>query len=180
MPLEAQEIARAAKRCLFQAGYELPSRRLQVFAARLLTSAGEKPDGTPTELVAAVIAGIEEGPVALVAEESELSGLVLTVPARSVPEAAELALHALGQQLLSVYRRQALGNTRERLLDHLDKQAHTLAEMTGAATQSDDMNRLLAVHDQGFVIRETLATLGVPHSLLSNDTWTRRVEPGGA
>ncbi len=118
--------------------------------------------------------------MALVAEESELSELVLTFPARSVTEAAELALQALGQQMLSAYRRRALGDTRERLLDHLDEQAHILAEMTGAARQSDDMSRLLAVRDQVFVIRETLATLGVPHSLLSNDTWTRHAGRRGA
>ena len=180
MPPEAQEIARAAKRCLFQAGYELPGRRLELFAVRLLTLAEAEPDGTPADQLAAAVDGIEGGPVTLVAEEPELGVLALTFPARSVTEAAELALHVVGQQLLSAYRRRGVGGTREGLLEHLDQQAHALAEMTGAAKQSDDMSRLLAVRDQVFVIRETLAALGVPHSLLANDTWTRHVGRGGA
>ena len=180
MPPEAQEIARAAKRCLFQIGYELPGRRLERFAVSLLTLAERELDETPTDLVAAVIAGMEDDPVTLVVEEPELRELVLAVPGRSVTEAAEQALYAVGQPLLVAYRRRSSGDTRDGSLEHLDRQARTLAEITRAATQSDDMSRLLEVRDHVFAIRETLATLGVPHALVSNDTWTRHVGPGGA
>lgn len=39
----------------------------------LLRLADAEPDGAPTDLVAAVIAGIEDGPVTLVAGERDLS-----------------------------------------------------------------------------------------------------------
>ena len=179
MPPQAHDIARA-RRALFQAGHELPGQRLEVFAAEVLTLAEVRSDGTPADIVASIIDSIEEGLTALVAEEPELGELVLALPARSVTEAAAQALHALGERLVIAHRRRSPADTRERRLSHLDEQAHTLAELTGAATRFDDMRRLLEIRDQVFVIRETLATLGVPHSLLSNDTWNRHIGPGGS
>ena len=106
--------------------------------------------------------------------------LVLVTPALPVTEAAEHALHALGERLVIASRRRSTADTRESLLRHLDEQARTLAELTTAATESDDIRPLLEVRDQVFVIRETLATLGIPHALVSNDTWNRHVGPGGS
>jgi hypothetical protein len=172
MPSEP-EVTAAAKRALFIAGLELPGRQLQLFVTRLLSHADESASASPRELVATAISGLETDPVAVVAEEPELRDLVLPRPGRTVSEAAEEALHALGEQLVIAYRRASPSDSRPHLLQHLDEQARALADMTTAS--EDDMAALIAIRDQVFVIRETLATLGVPHATSANDAWNREI-----
>lgn len=58
------------------------------------------------------------------------------------------------------------------LLRHLREQADTLATLTAAAAaEPASARRLLDVRDQVFVMKETLATLGVPHALDAHDAW---------
>jgi hypothetical protein len=93
-----------ANRALFNAGLELPGRRLQHFAQRLLAAADASPEDPADELVRHAMTGIEDGPAALVAEEPELRDQPLTPPAATVSEAAETALYALGAQLVEFHR----------------------------------------------------------------------------
>jgi hypothetical protein len=65
---------------------------------------------------------------------------------------------------------------RERLLDHLNDQAKTLAVLTERARRHPgDPQQLLGVRDEVFTIRETLDTLGVPHALVTNADWNRAI-----
>jgi hypothetical protein len=60
------------------------------------------------------------------------------------------------------------------LLQHLDDQARTLAEMTASARDRADSSESLAqIRDQLFVMQETLDTLGVCHALKSHADWRR-------
>ena len=60
------------------------------------------------------------------------------------------------------------------LLHHLAEQArHVQALIDDARAHPDDADKLLAVRDEVFMIRETLDTLGVPHALDGNDEWSR-------
>lgn len=60
------------------------------------------------------------------------------------------------------------------LLAHLNDQAATLSRMADeAATHAGPEERLIAIRDQVFVIKETLGTLEVPYALVSRDEWSR-------
>ncbi len=60
------------------------------------------------------------------------------------------------------------------LLRHLNDQAATLSRIVSeAATDGASDERLVAIRDQVFVIKETLGTLGVPYALASRDEWSR-------
>jgi hypothetical protein len=51
-----------ARRALFNAGLELPGRRLQLFTQRLLAAADASPQDPADELVRHAIRGIDDGP----------------------------------------------------------------------------------------------------------------------
>lgn len=131
--------------------------------------ADESPEASAHELVATTLSTVEAGALAVVAQEPDLYDRLLPRPGRTLKEAAEQALHGLGEQLVIAHRRRSPTDTRQRLLRHLGEQASSLADMTVAA--EDDMDTLIAIRDQVFVIRETLATLGVPHATSGNDVW---------
>jgi hypothetical protein len=58
------------------------------------------------------------------------------------------------------------------VLRHLREQADALGSLTAAAAaEPASARRLLDVRDQVFVMKETLATLGVPHALDAHDAW---------
>jgi hypothetical protein len=63
-----------------------------------------------------------------------------------------------------------------RIAAHLHDQARYVAELTFAA-QADPRNRdkLLAIRDQLFLMRETLDALGVPGALTTNVEWNRSI-----
>jgi hypothetical protein len=64
----------------------------------------------------------------------------------------------------------------EWLLAHLSDQVRHLAASADAARHHPgDLDRLIAVRDEVFSIRETLQTLGIPHALVSNADWNRAV-----
>jgi hypothetical protein len=66
---------------------------------------------------------------------------------------------------------------REWLLGHLRDQATILARAVDAAAQDpESTERLIAVRDQVFCMKETLGTLGVPHALVSRDEWSRGLD----
>ena len=87
-----------AKRRLFAAEYELPGRRLQLSVADLLEARAGMPQASVDELVKAATSGIEDGPVALVAQEPELRRRQ-TPPVTSVEDAARTALAGLAADL---------------------------------------------------------------------------------
>ena len=61
---------------------------------------------------------------------------------------------------------------RDWLLRHLYHQARYLAALTGWALDNPgDAGVLLRARDETFTLRETLATLGVPNAIVSNDEW---------
>jgi hypothetical protein len=93
-----------AKRALFEAGLEFAGVRLQLFAERLLQAADASPDASRDEVVRSAVRDIDDGALALVAEEPELRDRQLSHPAMTVTEAAETALHALGLVLLDYGR----------------------------------------------------------------------------
>ncbi|MFA4928869.1 MAG: hypothetical protein WC558_10155 [Patulibacter sp.] len=62
------------------------------------------------------------------------------------------------------------------LLMHLHDQAATLLKMADEAKRDvASEERLIAIRDQVFVIKETLGTLEVPHALASRDEWSRAI-----
>ena len=63
---------------------------------------------------------------------------------------------------------------RHALLRDLEEHAAYLKELAAAARESpDDPDRLLAVCDAVFEMREVLDELGVPHARSGNDEWGR-------
>jgi hypothetical protein len=65
---------------------------------------------------------------------------------------------------------------REWLLAHLSDQVRHLAATTDAARRHPAQpDRLEAVRDEVFTIRETLDTLGVAHALVTNADWSRAI-----
>ena len=94
-----------AQRVLFKAGFELAGVRLQRFAERRLEAADASPDTRCDELVRIAVGDVDDGVVALVAEEPDLRDRPLSHPARTVSEAAETALQAVGLVLLGAYRK---------------------------------------------------------------------------
>jgi hypothetical protein len=65
---------------------------------------------------------------------------------------------------------------RDWLLAHLNDQARGLAALADSAHRHPaDLDQLVAVRDQVFVMRETLDTLGVAHALVSNADWNRAI-----
>lgn len=65
------------------------------------------------------------------------------------------------------------------LLTHLNDQAATLSRMVDEATaDAASEQRLIAIRDQVFVIKETLGTLEVPYALASRDEWSRAIGSG--
>jgi hypothetical protein len=74
----------------------------------------------------------------------------------------------------SVYGCQMDASERAWLLTHLHDQATALAKMADEATRdAASEERLIAIRDQVFVIKETLGTLEVPYALASRDEWSR-------
>ncbi len=66
------------------------------------------------------------------------------------------------------------------LLRHLEDQATTLSRMANdAAREVASDERLIAIRDQVFAIKETLGTLEVPYALASRDEWSRAIDSGG-
>jgi hypothetical protein len=57
------------------------------------------------------------------------------------------------------------------LLTHLQDQVSHLAALVDSGGAGADELDLIALRDQIFVIRETLDSLAVPHSLASNWDW---------
>jgi hypothetical protein len=92
----------AAKRALYETGFELAGVRLQDFAEAVLVAVDASPTASVDQLVDRALKDIEGDPIALVAEEPLLRDLPLAAPARTVSEAAETALHALARRLLDV------------------------------------------------------------------------------
>ena len=81
---------------LFVLGVELPGRRLVDFAVRVRGPSRLDPDTR----VRQAMAGIEDGPLALVAENPELGDERVPDSARTFAEAADAAVYALGLRLL--------------------------------------------------------------------------------
>jgi hypothetical protein len=64
----------------------------------------------------------------------------------------------------------------EWLLAHLSDQVGHLATLVDIARQHPaEPDKLVAVRDEVFTIRETLDTLGVPHALVTNADWNRAI-----
>jgi hypothetical protein len=92
--------ASQAQRVLFALGFQIAGRRATAFAVRLRTPT-EGGSGTSTDArIRRAMAAIEDGPVAFVAENPELRDEPLSEPARTVAEAAEAVVYALGQRLI--------------------------------------------------------------------------------
>ena len=81
---------------LFVLGVELPGRRLVDFAVRVRGPSRLDADTR----VRQAMAGIEDGPLALVAENPELGDERVPESARTFAEAADAAVYALGLRLL--------------------------------------------------------------------------------
>jgi hypothetical protein len=89
------------------------------------------------------------------------------------PGADGAALRDSGE---GAYARPMPQHERESLLAHLSDQVRHLAATTDAARHHPgEPDRLLAVRDEVFTIRETLDTLGVPHALVTNADWNRAI-----
>ena len=86
---------------MFALGLELPGRRATDFAVRVRTPPEAGSDLSTDQRIRRAIAAIEDGPVALVAENPELQRELLPVSAMSVAEAAEAVVYALGERLLA-------------------------------------------------------------------------------
>jgi hypothetical protein len=100
-PLDAAESpAGRAKRLLAAIGFELPGRRAIDFAVRLRTPQ-EGVSETSDVRIRRAMAAIEDGPVALVAENPELRDEPLPKPATTVAEAAEGVVFAFGERLIA-------------------------------------------------------------------------------
>ncbi|CAA9507979.1 MAG: hypothetical protein AVDCRST_MAG91-1454 [uncultured Sphingomonadaceae bacterium] len=84
---------------LFEVGFDLPGRRLELFAVGLLRAFDASPHATTERLVAEMVSKIEDGPVALVAEEPDLRAARLVRSADTVDEAAKLALLEVAERL---------------------------------------------------------------------------------
>jgi hypothetical protein len=70
--------------------------------------------------------------------------------------------------------------TDRQLLEHLDDQARNLARLTSLALDhAGESERLRQIRDELFTMRETLDTLGVPHSLVTNADWNRLIGTTG-
>ena len=95
--------AARAQAALFAAGFELAGVKLQRFAERLLQAADASPEASVDALVRTAVRDIEDGAVALVAEEPELRDRRLARAARTVSEAADRVVHELGVALLDVH-----------------------------------------------------------------------------
>jgi hypothetical protein len=94
-----------AKHALFEAGLELAGVRLQLFAEQLLAAAEASPEAPADELVRTAVHDIDDGALALVADEPELRDRRLNSPAMTVAEAAEATLQAFGCALVQAHRR---------------------------------------------------------------------------
>jgi len=95
--------AARAQAALFATGFELAGVQLQRFAERLLQAADASPEASVEELVRTAVRDIEDGAVALVAEEPELRDRRLARAARTVSEAADGVVHELGVALLEAH-----------------------------------------------------------------------------
>jgi hypothetical protein len=74
------------------------------------------------------------------------------------------------------YARPMAQHEREWVLAHLSDQARHLAATTDATRHHPgEPDRLVAVRDEVFTIRETLDTLGVPHALVTNADWNQAI-----
>jgi len=89
-----------AKRVLFALGLEMPGRRAIAFAVVLRSPPDGTADAPAGARIRRAVAAIEDGPIALVAENPELGGEPLPVRATSVGEAAEAVVLALGQRIV--------------------------------------------------------------------------------
>ena len=85
-----------AKRILFALGLQAPGRRLIDFAVCVRASL----DGDPDARIQTAMLSIEDGPVALVAENSELQVQQVLDSVSTVAEAADAVVFALGLRLL--------------------------------------------------------------------------------
>ena len=84
-------------------GFELAGVKLQRFAERLLQAADASPEASVEDLVRSAVRDIEDGAVALVAEEPDLRDRRLGRAARTVSEAADGVVHELGVALLEAH-----------------------------------------------------------------------------
>jgi hypothetical protein len=93
-----------AKRILFRLGMELPSERSIDYAVRLRRPEPAGVDVPRDERIRRAMAAIEDGPVALVAENPELRNERLADPALTVAAAADAIVFALGERLIDAAR----------------------------------------------------------------------------
>lgn len=85
-----------AQRILFALGLQAPGRRLIDFAVCVRASV----DGAPDARIRAAMLRIEDGPVALVAENPQLQQQQVLDPVSTVAEAADAVVFTLGVRLL--------------------------------------------------------------------------------
>jgi hypothetical protein len=101
--------ARQAMRVLFALGMQLPGRRAIDFVVRVRTPPEAGSDTSTDARIRRAMAAIEDGPVALVAENPELRDEPLSEPATTVAEAAEAAVYAFGQRVMDAPEPPPLG-----------------------------------------------------------------------
>jgi hypothetical protein len=89
-----------ARRLLYSLGVEIAGRLATDFAIRLRGYGGEPATGSADKRIRSAMAAIEDGPVALAAAEPELWHEPLARPARTVAEAAEAVVYALGERII--------------------------------------------------------------------------------
>jgi hypothetical protein len=95
--------AMRAKAALFAMGFELAGVKLQRFAERLVQAADASPEASAEDLVRTAVEDIEDGAIALVAEEPELRDRRLARAATTVSDAADGVVYEVGVALLDAH-----------------------------------------------------------------------------